>query len=402
MKKWKIWSFTLLALMLMLSGCSGSAVSSKKTTTSRKDETIKIGMILSSTGTFAPLSDGIRNGFNLYLEEHNNMLGGKKVEVKFEDDEANPQVALRKYRQLVTGDKVNLLVGPISTAVVYAIRDEIEKDKIILIDANAAGDDLSWSKKSDYIYRLSHSDWQNGSSAATYLANHVGKKAIAIAPDFPAGKEVVNGFKAAFESAGGKVEKEIYPKLGTNDFASYITEIAQVKPDLVYGFLPGSDGIRFVKQYQDFGLKGKIPLSGTLEFGDPLIIQPSGAAAEGIIAGSNYIPNLDNKENKQFVAAYKKKFNKLPNINSVQGYDSAQVIDKAITKAGSVKSEDLVKVLKGISFNSPRGPITLDPKTNNPIQNFYIVKNIKKDNQIVSDVLETVKNLKMPETNPAK
>jgi branched-chain amino acid transport system substrate-binding protein len=399
--KGKFLSVLFITIMLILSGCSGSAVSNSKSNSSGEKDTIKIGVILSSTGTFAPLAESIKNGFNLYLEENDNKLGGKKVEIKFEDDEANPQVALRKYRQLVKNEKVDILVGPISSAVAYALRDEVEKDKIILIDANAAGNDLSWSKKSDYIYRLSFSNWQNGSSAGEYLAKNVGKTAVAIAPDYPAGKEVVSAFKEAFEAAGGKVVKEIYPKLGTNDFATYLTDVAQVKPELVFTFMAGSDGIRFVQQYNDFGLKGKIPLSGPMEFGDQLILEPTGEAAEGIISGILYSPWLENEENKKFVEAYQEKYGKLPNTFSVGGYDSAKVIDIAIKEAGSTNAEDLIKVLKGISFDSPRGPITIDPKTNNPIQNFYIAKNTKKDNQIVPEVLETAEKVTMPEKAPA-
>ncbi|WP_409304793.1 ABC transporter substrate-binding protein [Peribacillus sp. SCS-155] len=402
LKRWKMLCVTLAAASMIVSGCAGSAVTNNKAEAEKKSDTIKIGIILSQTGTFAPLAESIKNGFDLYLEEHDNKLGGKKVEIKYEDDEANPQVALRKYRQLVSSEKVNMLVGPISSAVAYALRDEVEKDKVILIDANAAGNDLSWSKKSDYIYRLSFSNWQNGSSAAEYLSKNIGKTAIAIAPDYPAGKEVISAFKAAFEAAGGKVQKEIYPKLGTNDFATYITDVAQAKPDLVYTFMTGSDGIRFVQQYNDFGLKGKIPLAGPMEFGDQLIIEPTGDATEGIVSGIMYSPWLENDANKKFVDAYKQKYGKLPNTFSVEGYDSAQVIDNAIEEAGSIKSDDLVKVLKGISFDSPRGPITIDPKTNNPIQNFYIVKNTKKDNEIIPEVLETVEKVTMPETAPSK
>lgn len=387
---------------MILSACSGSSSSGNESAANGSKEKIKIGILLSQTGTFAPLAESIKNGFDLYLEEHDNMLGGRNVEIVYEDDEANPQVALRKYNKLVTSDKVNLLVGPISSAVVYALRDQVEKDKIILIDANAAGNDLSWDQKSDYVYRLSFSNWQNGSSAASYIANNIGKNAIAIAPDYPAGKEVISAFKSAFEASGGTVVKEIYPELGTNDFATYMTEISQVKPDVVYTFMTGSDGIRFVQQYSDFGLKGKTPLTGPMEFGDQLIIEPTGDATEGIVSGIIYSPWLENDANKKFVDAYEKKFKKLPNTFSVQGYDSAQVINKAIEEAGSMHTEDLVKVLKGISFDSPRGPITIDPKTNNPIQNFYISKNVKKDNHIVPEVLETVESVTMPETNPEK
>lgn len=194
--------------------------------------------------------------------------------------------------------------------------------------------------------------------------------------------------------------KELYPKLDTNDFAPYLQEAAALEPDLIYAFFTGSDGIRFVTQYKEFGLQGKIPLGGALEFGDELITQPTGEAAEGIIAGINYSPNLDNEINKKFVKAYQQKYNKLPYIFSVEGYDSATILDKAITEAGSTESAKLIKILKGISFDSPRGPITIDPETNNPIQNFYIAVNRYQNNAIVPEVIETVEKVTMPKTSP--
>lgn len=406
--KWKFIGAMLLLIMMILSGCGnsgGSGDASQEGNASQGDaseEKLKIGFILSDSGTFAPLSENIKNGFKLYLEQNDNKLGGREVELIFEDDEANPQVALRKYKNLVGSEKVNFLVGPISSSVVYALRDEVEKDKTILIDANAAGNDLAWDQRSDYVIRTSFSNWQNGSSAGPYIANNIGKTAVVIAPDYPAGQEVASAFKESFEAAGGKVVKEIYPELGTNDFATYLTDASQINPDVVYAFFTGSDGIRFVQQYSDFGLKGKIPLTGPMEFGDLLILEPAGDSAEGIVSGIIYSPWIDNESNKQFVEAYQQMYDKLPNTFSVQGYDSALIIDQAIKEAGSVDTEELVKVLKGISFDSPRGPITIDPKTNNPIQNFYIVENVKKDNQVVPEVIETIENVTMPETNPAK
>lgn len=157
-----------------------------------------------------------------------------------------------------------------------------------------------------------------------------------------------------------------------------------------------------MKQYDEFGLKGKIALTGSWEMGDELITGPAGDSAEGIISGILYTPSLKNDVNTKFVENYMKKYNKLPNAFAVEGYDTAQVIDKAISKAGSLKSEDLIKVLKGISFESPRGSITIDPKTNNPIQDFYVAKNVKKDNKIVPEVIETVPKVTMPENRPAK
>ncbi|MED4602297.1 ABC transporter substrate-binding protein [Paenibacillus validus] len=364
---------------------------------------MKIGAILSFSGNFAPLSESIKEGMELYFELNGNKIGNHPVTIKYEDDEANPQVALRKYRQLVESEKVDLLVGPISSAVVYALRDVIEKDKIVLIDANAAANDISWDKKSDYIYRVSISNWQDGVPGAEYIFKNVGKTAYVIAPDYPAGHETIDAFKEAFTKAGGQIVKEAYPKLGTNDYATYLTEILNTKPDLVFPFLAGTDAIRFVQQYEQFGVKGKIPLTGTQEFLDPLVTDPAGKAAEGIIGATMYNYSLDNPVNKKFVEDFKKKYNKVPNYFNVQGYDSAQVISKAIEKTGSTKSEDLIKVLKDISFSSPRGELAMDPKTHNLALDMYLAKNVWKDGKIVQEIIGTaVKGLKIPDAPPEK
>jgi branched-chain amino acid transport system substrate-binding protein len=382
------------AALLNLVGCGGSSGGGD-------NAPLKIGALLSLTGTFAQPAESIRNGIDLYFSQNNNKIGNRPVQVQYEDEEGNPQTALRKYQQLVTRDQVNILVGPISSAVLAALVDPIMSDKIVLIDANAAANDVSWTKKSDYIYRVSFSNWQNGTAGASYIAENVGKSAFIIAPDYPAGHEVMDAFKPAFTAAGGKIVKEAYPKLGTSDFATYLTDMTQANPQLVFAFLPGNDGIAFVKQYKDFGLKGKIPLTSTLEFGDPLVIQQTGDAAEGIISSVFYAPALDNKVNKDFVAAYQKKYNKLPDAFAVDGYDSAQVIAKAVQQAKSIKTEDLVKVLKaGVSFDSPRGTVSLDPKTNNPVENFYVVRNVKKGDAVTTETLKTIDKWTMPEKPP--
>jgi branched-chain amino acid transport system substrate-binding protein len=390
-------SAVLVFVLLFLNACSSQS------SAGGDGKPIKIGAILSFSGNFAPLSESIKQGMELYFELNGQKIGNRPVSIKYEDDEANPQVALRKYRQLVDSEKVNLLVGPISSSVVYALRDVIEKDKMVLIDANAAANDISWDKKSDYIYRVSISNWQDGVPAVDYIVKNVGKKAYVLAPDYPAGHETIDAFKDAFTKAGGQVVKEAYPKLGNNDYATYLTNILETKPDLVFSFLAGTDAIRFVQQYEQFGVKGKIPLTGTQEFLDPLVTDPAGKAAEGIIGATMYNASLDNPANKKFVEEFKKKYNKLPNYFNVQGYDSAQVIAKAVEKAGSVKSEDLVKVLKDITFSSPRGELAMDPKTHNLALDMYLAKNVWKDGKIVQEIMGTaVKGLKIPDTPPAK
>lgn len=196
------------------------------------------------------------------------------------------------------------------------------------------------------------------------------------------------------------VEEEIYPDLETTDFAPHLTKIKQSDPDVVYAFLSGNDAINFIEQYNEFGLKDKIPLVGSREFGDVLITEPTGKDAEGIVSGIMYSPWLDNETNKEFVQDYEDKYGELPNVFSVQGYSAAQLLDKGISKAGSVQPEDLTEAMLGISYNSPSGEVTIDPETKNPIQDFYIAKNKMEDGQIIPEIIETVEDVKMPTTPP--
>jgi branched-chain amino acid transport system substrate-binding protein len=363
---------------------------------------IRIGALLSFSGPFAPIAESIQNGMDLYFEQNENMIGDQQVEVLYEDDEGDPQAAIRKYRQLLDRDQANVLVGPISSSVALALVEPVTRDEAILIDANAAANDLSWSQKSDYIYRVSFSNWQTGHAPAAYISENVGKTAFALAPDYPAGQEVIAAFKAAFEEAGGSVVGESYPQLGANDYATYLTEATQAGPELVFAFFAGADAIRFVQQYQEFGLKDQIPLTGGQEFGDLLVTQPAGEDAEGIISAVPYSPfDMSRETNRSYVEDYQAKYEKLPDLFSVNGYDSAQVITQAVQEAGSTEPGDLIEVLKGISFESPRGPVTLDPNTNNPIQNYYVVRNILEDGEITLENLTTVEAVAIPESPPS-
>ncbi|MEB3103702.1 ABC transporter substrate-binding protein [Ferviditalea candida] len=407
----------LLTFMLLLVGCGGkdagnsaqpansepakSSAAPESPAKAAEAAPIKIGVLLSASGPFAGLGEEVKNGFKLYLDKNNNMLAGRKAEAIYEDSEGNPQTALRKLRKLMVEDKVNFLVSPDSSATLYALIDEVNKNKLIMLDPIAAGNDISWDKKSDYIYRLSFSNWQGG-TAGTYSAEALGKKAIVVSSDYPGGDEGLSAFRAKFEGNGGKIVKEFHPKLGTQDYATYINQMSQIDADFVYCFLVGSDAITFLKQFKEIGMKDKFKVISSFSFGEITVLNAAGDAAEGAMAATPYSPWLDNQTNKDFVSAYQKAYNVLPTNQSVSGYDIAHVIETAVQKAGSLNSDELIKVLKGISIESPRGPITIDPETHNVIENFYITKAVKKDNKMMLDVLKTYEKVQMPVQAPAK
>jgi branched-chain amino acid transport system substrate-binding protein len=394
-------SITLAAMLVVITACgSGATQGETQGQTPTADlAPVKIGVLLPQSGTYGALSDSAKKGMELYLEQHKNMLGNRKVEIKYEDDEANPQVGIRKYRQLVDNSKVDIIAGSLASAVSYALRDQVDQDKMVMFTP-AAADGLSWEKKSNYVFKLSYSSWQFGTAAVPYIIKNAGKTAYIISSDVPFGHEAADAFKRAYTAAGGTVVEEKYFKHDTLDFSTYITQISQLKPDLVFGLLgAGITGTTFLKQYKEFGLTEKIPVYSNM---DELTFAAVGDASVNNYAISPYSYVLTSDMNKKFVEAYKAKFNKNPDMWSNVGYDMLEVIAKAVEKAGSLKSDDLVGAIKGLNIDSPRGPITIDPKTNSPIIDMYILKNVMKDGKLVPESVETVKQITIPENKPSK
>ncbi len=385
------------ATLLGVTGCGGGSGGGQGG--GGDSETLKIGALLSFRGTFAKLAESIRNGFDLFIKENDGQIGGRKVEVLYEDDEGDPQVGLRGYRQLVDRDRVNLLVGPVSSTVALALVDQVGRDKQILINPNAAANALSLDKKSDFVYRTSYSNYQLGTPGAAYIAENVGKTAVAIAPDYPAGLEVLPAFKAAYEAAGGTVVQELLPPLGNTDYATYLTQIQEAEAEVLWAFLAGADAINFAKQYTEFGVGESIQFTGMNTWADPLLTETVGGAAEGIIAATQWLPSLDNETNKRFVEGYRAEYGETPNQFSVFGYDAAQLIAQGVEKAGGVEPADLSEALKGLSFESPRGQITIDPETNNPVQSYVMTRNVLDGETIVPEVIDEIGEFATPTEN---
>lgn len=401
MKNFKRNGSILILLVLLLSACSSGAINTSTSKEKTKGKTndnspIKIGALLPSTGVYASLGENLLNGMNLYFEEQNFEVAGKKIEIIHEDTEADPQVALRKLRKLTDQDQIDILTGPVSTAVAYAIRDEVDSKKLPFLDSHAGGNDLTRAKRSNYIYRSSFSSWQIGHSMGEWAYKNVGKKIYVTAADYAFGHEVAEAFKEAYTKAGGQIAGEVYPPLGNNDYSSYLGKMNQKGIDGIYAFYAGSDAVRFVQQYDQYGLKGKIPLigSGWLTAEDTRPQQ--GTSPDGIKASIFWDYSVDTPENKAFVQAYEKKYNKRPSIESAEGYDAAMILAEAIKKLdGDVSDPDkLVETISSIEINSPRGPIKFDKETHNVIQNLYIVEtgivNGKTENKVIDTIPQVV------------
>jgi branched-chain amino acid transport system substrate-binding protein len=214
-----------------------------------------------------------------------------------------------------------------------------------------------------------------------WVAKNVSKDVFLTAPNYQAGKDMMNAFKETFVPAGGKIIGEEYPKLGETDYAPLLTKIRQSGAKGVYAFFSGTDAVNFVKQYDQFGLKGQVKLAGAGFLTEPDVLPAQGKAALGVITGHFYTPQLDNAVNKKFVPEFKAKFaGKTPDGFACQGYDTAEVIVRAVKAVnGNTQDKDkLVAAIAKVEFESPRGHFRFDPKTHNIIQPFIYVREVKE------------------------
>ncbi|HET9855334.1 MAG TPA: ABC transporter substrate-binding protein [Methylomirabilota bacterium] len=342
---------------------------------------IKIGVVLPYSGVYAVLGESITQAMELAFARENWTVAGRKIELIKEDDEMQPPVGVRKTEKLIDSDKVDILTGPVHSGILMGMRDKVHNSKTILIVSNAGADAISRERCSKWIFRTSFSNWQPCQPMGGWVAKNVAKDVFLTAPNYQAGKDMMNAFKETFGPAGGKVVAEDYPKLGETDYAPYLTKIRQSGAKAVFAFFSGTDAVNFVKQYSQFGLKQNIKLTGAGFLTEPDVLPAQGAAALGVITGHFYTPLLDNATNHRFVKEFRDKyFGKMPDGFACQGYDTAEVIIRALKAVnGNTQDKDkLVDAITKVEFDSPRGRFKFDPKTHNVIQPFIYVREVRE------------------------
>src|SRR6266849_5082432 len=321
---------------------------------------VKIGVVLPYTGVYAVLGESITQAMELVFARETWTVAGRKIEMIKEDDEMKPPLGVRKTEKLIDSDKVDILTGPVHSGILMGMRDKVHNSKTILIVSNAGADAISRERCSRWIFRTSFSNWQPCQPMGGWVAKNVSKEVFQVAPNYQAGKDMMTAFKETFLPAGGKVVAEDYPKLGETDYAPYLTKIKQSGAKAVFAFFSGTDAVNFVKQYDQFGLKQSIKLTGAGFLTEPDVLPAQGGAALGVITGHFYTPLLDNPVNHRFVKDFRDKFfGKIPDGFACQGYDTADAIAK-------------------VEFDSPRGRFRFDPKTHNVIQPYIYVREVRE------------------------
>jgi len=347
---------------------------------------IKVGLLLPFSGVYAALGNDIEAGFTTALEQFGSETPAT-FEIVREDTEVKPPVALAKAKKLILQDKVDVISGIVSSGVLGAVRDMVHGAGVPLIVANAGNDEATGEACSPYITRMSFSNGQVNRPMGKWMHDQGIRKVYTLAPDYAAGRQMIDGFVQTFTAAGGEiVGQEFTPFQKTQDFGPYMAQAKSSGAEAVFVFYAGGEAISFVKQYDSFGLKAELPLYGSGFLTSSLYVNAEGPAAEGVITALHYVPTLDNPANAQFVEAFKAKTGRVPSEFAVHGYDAGRALIEAV-KAGATDRESLANALRQVSFDGPRGALSIDPATNNIVQPIYVYETIAGTDGLTQKVL---------------
>jgi branched-chain amino acid transport system substrate-binding protein len=358
---------------------------------------IRLGIINSFTGAIAYAGDNNLDGMSLYFDSIGWTVAGRKIELIKEDDQFNPQVGLQKAKKLLENDNVDMLAGVQASNVALAVLNYAKQKKAFYIVTGAGADAITW-ERNPYVFRTSLSSWQLSAPMAEWVYDNLAKEIVLTGSDYAGGRDVIAEFRVPFVKKGGKVIKEIYPPLGTADFSPYLTDIRSINPPATYDFMPGADAVRFMQQYDEMGMKQKIPMTG-FALVDSLSIKALGRAALDIITSTVYTDTVDNPESKKFVADYRAKYKSYPDLFSDYGFVAARVIADTLnaTDGDTSNKDKLAEAMTKVSFDAPRGPFRFDPITHNPIQDVYICKCVELEGgRIGNKVMATYKDVRDP------
>ena len=351
-------------------------------------EKIKIGVIVTLSGPAAVLGQQARDGFALAVRDLGGKMAGRDVEVAVVDDELKPDAAVTKVKGLLERDKVDFVVGPIFSNVLQAIHKPVVDSRTFLISPNAGPSSYAGKNCSPFFYVTSYQNDQVHEILGKVAQDRGYKRVYVLVPNYQAGKDSAAGFKLDYK---GEIVDESYTPLGTLDFQVELSKIASLKPDAVFTFMPGGMGVGLVKQYKQAGLADQIPVLSAFTV-DESTLPAQQDAAIGMFGGANWAPNLDNPQNKKFVAGYEAAYSSVPGTYAMQAYDTAMLIDSAVkaVKGDLTDKEAVTAALRKADFTSLRGGFKFN--TNGyPIQNFYLTKVAKRpDGKFQTEIVEKV------------
>jgi branched-chain amino acid transport system substrate-binding protein len=378
-------------------GAAALAVAAASPGPAFAQETVKVGLILPMTGPFASTGRQVQAAVKLYMAEHGDTVAGKKIEVIIKDDTNVADTTKRLAQELVVNDGVKVLAGFGLTPLALAAAPIATQAKVPEI-VMCAGTSII-TERSPFIVRTSFTVAQKASVIGQWAAKNGIGKVFTVVADYAPGHDAEKIFKDAFTKAGGQVVGEARVPVANPDFAPFLQRAADAKPEAIFVFVPSGQGAAFTKQFIERGLdKSGIKLIATGDLPDDDILNGFGDSALGLISAGHYSAAHPSAKNKAYVAAFEKANPGMrPNFMSVGGYDGMNLIYEALKKTnGNADGEALIAAMKGLAFESPRGPISIDPETRDIVQTIYLRKVEKVDDKLYNVEFGAVEQVKDP------
>ncbi|MGA9005835.1 MAG: ABC transporter substrate-binding protein [Xanthobacteraceae bacterium] len=379
----------------LLAASAATAIAAAASPAQAQD--VKIGLILPMTGQQQSTGKQEAAGAKLYMQQNGDTVAGKKIELIIKDDGAVPDNSKRIAQDLIVNDKVTFLAGFGVTPAALAVAPLATESKTPEI-VTAAGTSII-TQKSDYIARTSFTLAQSTVPLADWAAQNGIRKVVSMVSDYAPGADAAKSFAAEFTAKGGQIVDSITFPLANPDFAPFLQRAADQKPDAIFVFVPSGQGGIFVKQFVERGMdKAGIKIIGPGDVTDDDLVNGMGDPVIGTVTAHIYSADHDSAANKAFVAAFEKANNGMrPNFMAVGAYDGMHLIYEALKKTGGKTDGDsLMAAIKGMAWESPRGPISIDAATRDIVNNIYIRKVEKINGQLWSTEFQTFPNVKDP------
>ncbi len=386
----------------LLQGTAGLAVAAPASVRAADGEPIRIGLLTVKTGPLASGGIDMEVGMAMYLKERNNMLAGRPVQLIVADTGGVPATARVKTQELVEKNNVHVLVGPLAAFEALAIDDYITEKQIPTLSV-AAAEDMTQRHPNKWFVRATSTSAQCAHPMGEYCAKVLGyKKMITIADDIAFGQEMTAGFQRVFEDNGGKIVQKLFPPLTAPDYGTYVAQVKSDADAIFLGFA-GSNGFRFLRQFNEYGLMDKVKPIGGMTALDEAVLRNMGDEALGIITTCWYSAALDNPQNKHFAPAFRAQTGYDPGFYAAGTYTNAEILDVALQSIGG-KAEDkvaLMAALRATNTETVRGPVRFD-ELGNVVGNVYIRKVERIDGRLMNAIIKTYPNVSQFWTYPEK
>jgi branched-chain amino acid transport system substrate-binding protein len=362
------------AMALTLAACGGGSLGGNDNGSDGEgDGTVRIGLVIPQAGVYTPLGEDMKQGWDLWLEQNDGMMGSYEVETVVADEGESPDTGVPAVQRLLTEGDVAALVGIVNSATALGVADAVTEAETPLIVANAGAEAVTKEAASPYVWRSSFTNAQIAAAMGEHLAAEGIGPVYVMAPDYAAGQEVVAGFTEAYEAGGGTIAGQALTPFGTTqDFQPFLSGVRSSGAEAVFVFYAGGEAVSFVQQYDEFGLKDSIPLYGSGFLTEGSVLDAQGDSAVGVRTTLHYSTEIDNEANAAFVEAYQAAYDELPTTYAVQAYDAANVLGRALAEVEDLSGPAITEALDGLGQidDSPRGPWSFTDQT--PEQSIYL------------------------------